>query len=195
VPKTAPRAEARGKAFPLTPEQNKDKQFPTGNSSSSGSVPIRQTQRFSGTVTGGAMSDSLFSTYTKGENRVTASILAVLRSLALGRIERLLGALLEQSEFELVRFQNQPSRGASGTPDAEIVSSCRLLIETKVGRNAVRHDQLKRHLQRLDHNTATAQGLLLLTPDDDARLWLTTSPTRGCSGPRSLRTIKRLENS
>ena len=39
------------------------------------------------------MPDSIFSTYRTGENRVTASILAVLRSLALHRIERLLGAL------------------------------------------------------------------------------------------------------
>jgi hypothetical protein len=49
---------------------------------------------------------SIFSTYSTGENRVTASILAVLKSLSLNRIERLLGALLEQSAFELVRFQN-----------------------------------------------------------------------------------------
>jgi len=38
------------------------------------------------------MGSSLFSTYSPGENRVTASILAVLRSLSLGRIERMLGA-------------------------------------------------------------------------------------------------------
>jgi hypothetical protein len=112
------------------------------------------------------MGDSLFSTYTKGENRVTASILAVLRSLALGRIERLLGALLEQSEFELVRFQNQPSHGASGVPDAEIVSSCRLLVETKTRPNTINADQLKRHLHRLDQSQEATRCLLLLTPDE-----------------------------
>jgi len=64
------------------------------------------------------MGSSIFSTYSTGENRVTASILAVLKSLSLGRIERLLGALLEQSEFQLVRFENQPSRGGKGVPDA-----------------------------------------------------------------------------
>lgn len=37
--------------------------------------------------------NSIFSTYSTGENRVTASILAVLRSLSLDRIQRLLGAL------------------------------------------------------------------------------------------------------
>jgi len=110
--------------------------------------------------------ESLFSTYRTGENRVTASILAVLRSLALGRIERLLGALMEQADFELVRFQNQPSRGALGVPDAEIVSSCRILVETKIERNAVHPDQLKRHLQRLDHSQAAVRCLLLLTPDE-----------------------------
>ena len=44
---------------------------------------------------------SIFSTYSTGENRVTASFLAVLRSLSLDRMQRILGALLEQSEFEL----------------------------------------------------------------------------------------------
>ncbi len=84
------------------------------------------------------MGNNLFSTYKTGENRVTSSILAVVRSLSLGRIERILGALMEQSAFELVRFQNQPSRGAEGVPDAEIVGSCRLLVETKMERDAVR---------------------------------------------------------
>jgi len=65
---------------------------------------------------------SLFSTYRTGENRVTASILAVFRSLTLGRSERLLGAIMEQSEFELVRFQNQPSRGAPGVRRAKRAS-------------------------------------------------------------------------
>ena len=83
-----------------------------------------------------------------------------------GRIERILGALLEQSAFELVRFQNQPSRGAEGVPDAEIVGSCRLLVETKMERDAVRADQLTRHLQRLDHSKEAVQCLLVVTPDD-----------------------------
>jgi hypothetical protein len=112
------------------------------------------------------MGNNLFSTYKTGENRVTASIIAVLRSLSLGRIERLLGAMMEQSAFELVRFQNQPSRGAAGVPDAEIVSNCRILVETKIERDAVRADQLKRHLQRLDHSKEAGQCLLVVTPDD-----------------------------
>ena len=57
---------------------------------------------------------SIFSTYSTGENRVTASFLAVLRSLSLDRMQRLIGSLLEQSEFELIRFENQPSRDGVG---------------------------------------------------------------------------------
>ncbi|HJQ35812.1 MAG TPA: hypothetical protein VKB93_01605 [Thermoanaerobaculia bacterium] len=49
---------------------------------------------------------SLFSTYSTGENRVTASILAVLRSLSLRHTERLLGAMLEAPELELLDFSN-----------------------------------------------------------------------------------------
>ena len=91
------------------------------------------------------MAANIFSTYSTGENRVTASILAVFQALSLSRIERLLGALLEQSEFELVRFENQPARGGEGVPDALILSSVRLLLETKTSRNMVGAPQLKRH--------------------------------------------------
>lgn len=109
---------------------------------------------------------SIFSTYSTGENRVTASFLAVLRSLSLDRMQRILGALLEQSEFELIKFQNQPAKGGEGVPDAIIQASCCLLIETKTKRNVVRLDQLKRHLKRLDAATEATSLLLVLTPDD-----------------------------
>ena len=109
---------------------------------------------------------SIFSTYSTGENRVTASFLAVLRSLSLDRIQRLLGALLEQSEFELIRFENQPSKGGAGVPDAIIQASVRLLIETKLSRNAVDLMQIRRHTNRFDEAEETTQALLILTPDD-----------------------------
>lgn len=112
------------------------------------------------------MATSIFSTYSTGENRVTASFVAVLRSLSLDRIQRILGALLEQSEFELIKFQNQPAKGGEGVPDAIIQASCRLLIETKTKRNVVSLDQLKRHLKRLDAATEATNLLLVLTPDD-----------------------------
>ncbi len=113
------------------------------------------------------MPSTLFSTYSAGENRVTATILAVLRSLSLNRIERLLGVLTGEADFELVRFQNQPSRGGVGIPDAEVLTSCRILIETKTRRNAVDRQQLKQHLKRLDSATEKFLCLLVLTPDEN----------------------------
>jgi hypothetical protein len=112
------------------------------------------------------MTTTLFSTYSAGENRITATILAVLRSLSLDRIERLLGALTELPEFELVRFENQPGRGGPGVPDAQVSSSCRILIETKTQRNVLMREQLKRHLQRLDDAKEAFRCLLVLTPDE-----------------------------
>lgn len=109
---------------------------------------------------------SIFSTYSTGENRVTASFLAVLRSLSLDRMQRLIGSLLEQSEFELIRFENQPSKGGSGVPDAIIQSSLRLLLETKTERDAIRLPQIMRHLERLNEATEAVAILLVLTPDD-----------------------------
>jgi hypothetical protein len=111
------------------------------------------------------MRECIFATYKTGENRVTASILAVLRSLSLNRCEQILAALLEQSEFELIRFQNQPAKGGEGVPDAEIISSCKLLIETKIKPNAVNADQLRRHLERFKDSKEITQKLLVLTPD------------------------------
>ncbi|MEO8272416.1 MAG: hypothetical protein ABI557_22090 [Aureliella sp.] len=61
--------------------------------------------------------------------------MAVLRSLSLGRIERMLAAILEESEFELVRVQNQPSKAGAGVPDAMNHSSFRMLIATKAERS------------------------------------------------------------
>ena len=110
---------------------------------------------------------NIFSTYSQGENRVTSSILAVIRSLSLDRIERILGALLEQSELEFVRFENQPSRGGDGVPDAIIQSSFRLLIETKTERDGLDRPQLERHLSRLDDAQEQSAWLLILTPDDE----------------------------
>ena len=110
--------------------------------------------------------NNIFSTYSQGENRVTSSILAVIQSLSLDRIERILGALLEQSELQFVRFVNQPSKGGEGVPDAVIQSSFRLLIETKTERDGLNRPQLERHLARLDDAKEQTALLLLLTPDD-----------------------------
>jgi hypothetical protein len=112
------------------------------------------------------MAINIFSTYSTGENRVTASILAVLQSLSLQRTERLLGALLEEAEFQLVQFDNQPAKDGKGVPDAIIVSTIRLLIETKIVRNNIEIKQLQRHLKKLDEATERTKLLLVITPDE-----------------------------
>jgi hypothetical protein len=108
---------------------------------------------------------SLFSTYSTGENRVTASILAVFRCLSLRHTERILGAMLGAPELELLDFSNQVARGGPGVPDAVISGSIRLLIETKTARNAVDIAQLRRHLEKLNTASETTKMLLVLTPD------------------------------
>ena len=54
------------------------------------------------------MTTNLFSTYRQGENRVTATFLAVLQRLSLPNIDRILGALFGETSFSLVSFDNQP---------------------------------------------------------------------------------------
>jgi hypothetical protein len=112
------------------------------------------------------MPSNIFSTYSTGENRVTASILAVLRSLSLDRTERLLGALLEQSEFELIRFENQVAKGGEGVADGLIAGSCRILLETKLRRNSVNSEQIQRHLEKLRKANESNRTVVVLTPDD-----------------------------
>jgi len=113
------------------------------------------------------MSHGIFATYRSGENRVTASILAVCQALALHRTERLLGALLEDADFRLVTFRNQiTDKARASVPDAEIAAACRLLIETKIARRALDARQLREHLAHLKPSAAGQQILLVLTPDE-----------------------------
>ena len=112
------------------------------------------------------MTTPLFSTYRQGENRVTHTFLAVLQRLSLLNIDRILEALLGDN-FNLVTFDNQP-KGKGSTPDAKIGTGSAIWIETKTSRNAVRCDQIEKHLKSL----RDGESLLLLTPDDDAPIGL-----------------------
>lgn len=112
------------------------------------------------------MPTNIFSTYTTDENRVTASILAVLQSLSLQRTHRLLGELINDPDFAFVTFRNQQSKGEEGVPDAVISANFRISIETKIRPNAVRRDQLKRHLKGVEAAGVADSLLLVLTPDD-----------------------------
>lgn len=112
------------------------------------------------------MPTQIFSTYSSDENRVTASTLAVLQSLSLQRFQRLLGQLIERPDLDFVTFQNQVSKGEAGVPDAVISASFRVSIETKIRRNAVRTDQLLKHLTGVNTSDAAVSLLLVLTPDE-----------------------------
>ncbi len=111
---------------------------------------------------------SLFSTYRQGENRVTSSMLAVLSRLDLSRLERLLSGAMGETTLQLVRFENQPTTGASATvPDGRISAAFSLWIEVKTERNALRENQLRGHLGHLDGESGLVERLLVITPDAD----------------------------
>ena len=113
------------------------------------------------------MTTPLFSTYRQGENRITATLLAVLQRLSLPNIDRILQALLEDTAFSLVTFDNQP-RGRDSIPDARIGTGSAVWVETKTARNAVRGHQIQSHLNSL----RPRENLLLLTPDDEVPVGL-----------------------
>ena len=108
------------------------------------------------------MPTNLFSTYRQGENRVTATLLAVLERLSLPHIDRILGSLLEDTAFSLLTFENQPKR-EHGVPDARIGTGNAIVIETKTATESVRLRQIKNHLADLREN----ERLLLITPHED----------------------------
>ena len=108
----------------------------------------------------------IFSTYKTGENRVTSTILAVLRSIALNRTERLLRNLIGDERFQLIQFENQWSDCDRGVPDAVIRSDVFLVVETKIQPGMVDLPQLRRHLVRVQKVSASTRWLIVLTPDN-----------------------------
>ena len=107
------------------------------------------------------MTTPLFSTYSQGENRVTATFLAVLERLSVVNMNRILEGLLGDEEFGLVTFANQP-RGVDSTPDAKIEVGHSVWVETKIVRNAVRVNQIRNHMKAVKAD----EKLLVLTPDE-----------------------------
>lgn len=113
------------------------------------------------------MPSSIFSRYRSGENRVTATFLAVLEELGTDSAEALLASGVDGGDegLELVRYRNQPSSAGEGTPDAQLAASFNLLFETKVVPNAVDLAQLRRHLSAFEGDRSVTQRLYVLTPD------------------------------
>ena len=119
------------------------------------------------------MTTSLFATYRQGENRVTATFLAVLQRLSLPNMDRILQALLDNDAFSLVTFGNQVKVKERDTiPDAQIGTGHDIYIETKTSRGAVSCRQIKGHLEyvKLD------EKLLLLTPHESKPPLLNKDP-------------------
>jgi hypothetical protein len=109
--------------------------------------------------------NTLFSTYSQGENRVTASILAVFERISFALVEKILMALCEEANANLLVFRNQPT-GISSVPDAVIRASFAYWIETKIVPNTIRKNQLQAHLKFLDaQENISRQWLLVITPD------------------------------
>ncbi len=108
------------------------------------------------------MTTNLFSTYRQGENRVTATFIAVLQRLSLPNIDRILRVLLGEESYSLVSFVPQP-KGKGSTLDARIQTSPGIWIETKTERDAVRRGQIKNHLEVVKN----CEKLLVLTPDEE----------------------------
>jgi hypothetical protein len=109
----------------------------------------------------------LFSTYRQGENRVTASLMAVFERIDLSKLERILASASEDSALQLFSFENQVHGGGSASvPDARISASFALWFETKTAPGQVRIDQLRGHLKHLGDGHGF-ERLFLLTPDAD----------------------------
>jgi hypothetical protein len=115
------------------------------------------------------MPNPLFSRYSQGENRVTASILAVFERISFALVERILQILCEEPNVPLLEIRNQIRlQGADGVPDGAIQASFAYWIETKVFPDKVDSAQLKRHLDSLlqqPNTDVSKKRLIVLTPD------------------------------
>lgn len=111
------------------------------------------------------MSNSLFSTYSQQENQVTQTLVSVLNRINSELTEHLLESMIDESDFELVSYENQSIEDKS-TPDARIGSSVEVWFETKIHRNSIKEEQIENHLKGLDRTSSENQRLIALTPDE-----------------------------
>lgn len=117
----------------------------------------------------------LLSTYRGGENRVTASTMAVFERIDLALVQELLGAATGSGdELRTVTFENQIVESES-TPDARISARFAWWFETKTERNAYAAEghsrqQLRGHSRLLADDPEAL--LFVLTPDMTRPAWL-----------------------
>lgn len=108
----------------------------------------------------------LFSTYRTGENRVTASMLAVFERIDATILERLLAGASGESSLTFVRFANQVAGLAGSVPDAAISASFHYLFEVKTELDTLRRKQLESHLAGLT-GAFKDERLFVITPDPE----------------------------
>ena len=112
------------------------------------------------------MPSPLFSRYGQGENRVTASILAVFERISFSLVERILQILCGETNLPLLIIKNQINSGEKDSrTDGAVQASFAYWIETKVVQDSVDLEQLKRHLCSLEKSSFDKKKLLVLTPD------------------------------
>lgn len=107
------------------------------------------------------MANSIFSTYTTSENRVTSTILAVFEKINTSTVTNILQVLLEDSTIELIEYVNQV-KGPKSVPDGRIKGLFDYIIETKVCRDSLKKQQIINHCKLLQYDFSR---LLILTPD------------------------------
>jgi len=107
------------------------------------------------------MANSIFSTYSTAENRVTSTILAVFEKLNSTTVTRILQILMEDSTVELIEYENQV-KASDSVPDGRIKDLFDYIIETKVFPNSIKKKQIENHCKMLKYDFSK---LLVLTPD------------------------------
>lgn len=112
--------------------------------------------------------ESLFPTYSQGENRVTFAILAVFERIAIQLVTSILAAATGDSALSLVTFQSQPSLRTGGRrPDASISANFNYLFEVKRVPGQITDAERSKiidYLAELDSTRGDGR-LLILTPD------------------------------
>lgn len=121
------------------------------------------------------MHSPLLSSYRTGENRVTASTMAVFERIDLTIVEELLaGATESGDELRTVTFENQV-KGSGSVPDACIRADFCWFFETKTERGVYDHEGKERE-QLCKHSTLLVERpdaiLFVLTPDASKPPWL-----------------------
>lgn len=107
------------------------------------------------------MANSIFSTYSTPENRVTSTILAVFEKINSTTVTRILQVLMEDSTIELIEYENQV-KASDSVPDGRIKGLFDYVIETKVVADSIKKKQIENHCKSLKYDFSR---LLILTPD------------------------------